>query len=109
MAIPVAPPVNLHLITTRGKRGFWLPANRLTLSAISTSTLSPVLFSVCAALVDPNWHRAMKEEFAALIANNTRDPIPCPVGSNVVTAKWIFRHKFNSNGSLEWYKARWVL
>jgi hypothetical protein len=51
----------------------------------------------------------MEEEFAALIANNSCDLIPHPIGSNVVTDKWIFNHKFNSDGSLEWYKARWVL
>jgi hypothetical protein len=90
-----------------GKAG--LPADRLTLSATSASTLSLVPSSVRATLVDPNWRRAMEKEFAALIANNTCDLIPCPVGSNVVTGKWIFKHKFNSDGSLERYKAHWVL
>jgi hypothetical protein len=105
----VAPLVNPHPMTTRAKRGFWLPADRLTLSATSASTLSPVPSSVRAALVDPNWRRAMEEEFAAMIANNTWDLVPHPVGSNVVTGKWIFKHKFNSDSSLERYKARWVL
>jgi hypothetical protein len=102
----VALPVNPHPMTTRTKRGFWLPADRLTLSATSTSTLSPVPSSICTALVDPNWRRAMEEEFAALITNNTWDLVPRPIGSNVVTGKWIFNHKFNSDGSLERYKAR---
>jgi hypothetical protein len=51
----------------------------------------------------------MEEEYAALISNNTSDLVPRPVGSNVVTGKWIFKHKFNSDGTLEQYKARWVL
>jgi hypothetical protein len=71
--------------------------------------LSPVPSFVCAALIDPNWRRAMEEEFAALIANSTWDLVPRPIGSNVVTDKWIFKHKFNSDGFLERYKARWVL
>jgi hypothetical protein len=65
--------------------------------------------SVLTTLIDSNWHRTMEEEFAALIANNTWDLVPCPVGSNIVTDKWIFKHKFNSDGSLEQYKAHWVL
>jgi hypothetical protein len=51
----------------------------------------------------------MEEESAALISNNTWDLVPHPIGSNIVTGKWIFKHKFNSDGSLERYKARWVL
>jgi hypothetical protein len=51
----------------------------------------------------------MEEEFSALIANNTCDLVPRPIGSNVISDKWIFKHKFNSNDSLEWYKAHWVL
>jgi hypothetical protein len=51
----------------------------------------------------------MEEEFVALITNNTWDLVPHLFGSNVVTGSWIFKHKFNSDGSLEWYKTHWVL
>jgi hypothetical protein len=51
----------------------------------------------------------MEEEFAALITNNTWDLVPHLVGSNVVTDKLIFKHKFNSSSSLDRYKAHWVL
>jgi hypothetical protein len=93
----------------RVKRGFRIPADKLSLSATSSSTLSPVPTSVRATLTDPSWRRAMEEEYDALIANNTWELVPRPVGSNVVTGKWIFKHKFNSDGTLKRYKARWVL
>ena len=35
--------------------------------------------------------------------------MPRPPRANVVTGKWIFKHKLQSNGSLERYKAHWVL
>jgi hypothetical protein len=50
-----------------------------------------------------------QEEFATLITNNTCDNVSCPVCSNVITDKWIFKNKFSFDGSLEWYKAHWVL
>jgi hypothetical protein len=51
----------------------------------------------------------MEEEYAALLANHTWDLVSCAPGTNVVTGKWLFRHKLTSNGSLDRYKACWVL
>jgi hypothetical protein len=35
--------------------------------------------------------------------------VPRPHGANVVTGKWIFKHKFRVDGTHERYKAHWVL
>jgi hypothetical protein len=51
----------------------------------------------------------MEEEFTALQLNKTWDLVPRPAGTNVISGKWIFKHKFNADGTLERYKARWVL
>ena len=51
----------------------------------------------------------MEDEYAALLSNKTWDLIPRPPRANVVTGKWIFKHKLNSDGTLDKYKARWVL
>jgi hypothetical protein len=51
----------------------------------------------------------MEEEHAALLASQTWDLVPRPPGSNVVTGKWIWTHKRRADGTLERYKARWVL
>ena len=69
----------------------------------------PVPSSVRDALADSHWRRAMEEEYAALLANQTWDLVPCPSGGNVVTGKWIWTHKRRADSTLEHYKARWVL
>jgi len=102
----IVPVTNAHSMSTRGKFGFRQPVDRLNLTA---EVLSPVPTSVRTALSDLAWRLAMQAEFDALQANNTWTLVPHPSGVNVVTGKWIFRHKFLSDGSLDRYKARWVL
>jgi hypothetical protein len=51
----------------------------------------------------------MQAEYDALIVNDTWSLVPRPPGVNVVTGKWIYRHKLLADGSLDRYKARWVL
>jgi hypothetical protein len=51
----------------------------------------------------------MAEEHKALVETNTWRLVPRPPGANVVTGKWIFRHKFQSDGTLARHKARWVV
>jgi hypothetical protein len=104
-------PGHVHPMVTRRAAGVLHPVDRLILAADTSSTppdASPVPSSVRTALADPHWRRAMEEEYAALLANHTWDLVPCPPGTNVVTGKWLFRHKLTSDGSLDRYKARWV-
>jgi len=51
----------------------------------------------------------MAEEYKALIDNGTWRLIPRPPGANIVTGKWLFKHKLHSDGSLARHKARWVV
>ena len=81
---------------------------RVLAATTGDSQVSPVPSSVCTALLDPHWRQAM-EEYAALVANQTWDLVPRPPGTNVVTGKWIWTHKRRADGTLERYKARWVL
>lgn len=92
---------------TRTRAGIFLPNKRYT--NLTASSISPVPTSVHAALRDPNWRKAMQEEFDALIGNNTWRLVPRPPAANIVTGKWVFRHKLREDGSLDRYKARWVV
>jgi len=51
----------------------------------------------------------MQEEYGALLANQTWDLVPLSPGSNIVTSKWTWTEKRWADGTLERYKARWVL
>jgi len=49
--------------------------------------VSAVRSPVRDALADSHWRRAMEEEYAALLANQTWDLVSRPSGCNVVTGK----------------------
>jgi hypothetical protein len=104
----IVPVTNVHSMRTRGKDGFRQPVDSLNLSTTVVATFS-LPSSVRTALSDPAWRQAMQTEFDALQANDTWTLVPRPPGINLVTGKWVFRHKFKSDGSLDCYKARWVL
>ncbi|WVZ70814.1 hypothetical protein U9M48_019451 [Paspalum notatum var. saurae] len=90
-------------MTTRAKLGFRQPA------LFFAAPLYPVPKTFRSALADPHWRAAMEEEHAALIQNHTWDLVPRPARANVLSGKWVFRHKFKADGSLDRYKTRWVL
>jgi hypothetical protein len=98
----------VHPLVTRRTAGVLRPVDRLILIADAPTNASLVPSTVHAALADPHWCHAM-EEYVALQANHTWDLVSRPPGTNVVTNKWIFRHKLTSDGSLDRYKACWVL
>jgi hypothetical protein len=49
----------------------------------------------------------MADKYKALIDNNTWCLVPRSPGANIVTGKWLFKHKLHSDGSLTRHKARW--
>ena len=60
------------------------------------------------ALKIPNWKQAMDDEMLALIQNQTWELVDLPGGKKPVGCRWVYTIKYNSNGSLERYKARLV-
>jgi hypothetical protein len=103
------PPPPTRTITTRSMKGIVKPRKIFNLSiSHSDHTISPIPKNPRLALSDPNWKSAMQSEFDALIRNKTWDLVPRPCDANLIRCMWIFRHKKNSDGSFERYKARLV-
>ena len=78
---------------------------RLQIGTIQPLVASPIPSNYRSALADSNWRAAMADEYQALMDNGTWRLVPRPSGANVVTGKWIFKHKYHSDGSLARHKA----
>jgi hypothetical protein len=91
---------------TRAKHGIFRPNPKYANVATTPPPISPIPKSVRAALRDPLWLTAMQDEYRALMSNRTWELVPRPPGANIVSGKWLFRHKFRADGTLERYKAR---
>ncbi|CAN1132933.1 Retrovirus-related Pol polyprotein from transposon TNT 1-94 [Linum perenne] len=60
------------------------------------------------ALQEPKWKQAVIDELQALEKNNTWDIVKLPPDKRTVDCKWIFTIKYNSDGTIERFKARLV-
>ncbi|GJU51484.1 ribonuclease H-like domain-containing protein [Tanacetum coccineum] len=94
-------PVSTHPMVTRYRVGSNRPTQRYTMHV---STISPLPKSYTHAFQDPYWNRAMLDEYNALIKNNTWILVPKPLDANIIRSMWLFRHKYNADGSLNRYK-----
>ncbi|KAL9253849.1 Retrovirus-related Pol polyprotein from transposon RE1-like protein [Drosera capensis] len=77
---------------------------------LSLNTTSPVLepSSYSKASKVPPWRQAMIAEFNAVMDNHTWTLVSHPVTKNVVDCRWVYKIKYNSDGSMDRYKARLV-
>lgn len=106
--VPMAPQ-NTHPMVTRGKNNIVKPVQRLCLNAEKANdSLLVVPKTVSQALKIPQWRAAMDEEYDALQRQKTWTLVPKSMATNVVSCKWIFRIKYDSDGKPIRNKARLV-
>ncbi|CAI7931282.1 unnamed protein product [Closterium sp. NIES-54] len=57
------------------------------------------------------WHEAMDRELKALKERNTWKVVPISMARNktILTGKWVFRVKTKADGTIDKFKARWVV
>jgi hypothetical protein len=66
------------------------------------------LESYVEAAEDANWRAAMEEEMHALAENETWDLVDALAGVKPIGCKWVYKIKYNSDGSINRFKARLV-
>ncbi|KAH9723193.1 retrovirus-related pol polyprotein from transposon RE1 [Citrus sinensis] len=99
---PSQHPLPNHPMITRAKAGIFKPKAFLT----SHNSLEPS--TVDEALSDSKWKAAMQLEFDALTRNNTWTLVPMTSQHKLVGCKWVFRTKYNTDGTVSKHKARLV-
>jgi hypothetical protein len=54
------------------------------------------------------WKEVVNDEMDSILSNNTWVLVDLPLGSKPIGCKWVFRRKYNSDGSIQTFKARLV-
>lgn len=91
------PVVTTHSMVNRAQHGITKPNQRYLLNI---STEPAVLVGVKSALENPIWKNAMIEEFDALQLNQTWRLVPRSDSMNVLSSKWVFKHKLDREGKV---------
>jgi hypothetical protein len=86
-------------------------SRRMNLEAITKATLiEPKTYEE--AMNSPqniHWKEAMNKEGNSLIEHKTWTLVKLPTGKDALTARWIYKIKYDANGKIERYKARLVI
>ncbi|KAD4180157.1 hypothetical protein E3N88_28748 [Mikania micrantha] len=93
-------PLSDHLSFSR-----FSPSHRIFLGNITAQT-EPRSYDE--AICHPHWQQAMAAELKALKDNNTWSLVPLPMGHKPIGCRWVYKIKYNSDGTIERYKARLV-
>jgi len=87
---------------TRGKSGITKP------KVFSTIAIDVVPVTAKEAFKHIEWRKAMQTKYDALLTIKTWTLVELPPNAHVIGCKWIFKNKYNSDGTLERRKARLV-
>jgi hypothetical protein len=85
------------------------PPERLGYMALMTQLIDAEPSTYEHAAQHGVWQEAMMEEYASIMKNDVWEVVPRPDGKKVVGSKWIYKVKHATDGSVDKYKARFVV
>ena len=89
-------------MVTRSKHGIHKPK---VFRVFSDHTYQePPIYGVAAKY--PQWVDAMDSEFQSIKKQQTWYLVPTPLDKNIITCKWVFKLKRNSDGTITRYKVQ---
>lgn len=112
---PVAPAASIpqpveprHSMTTRSRNNIVKPVTRYNLTASLHTDPHWIPSTWQQAMKHKHWRDAMSREFKSTTENSTWDLVAATETMNVVGCRWVFTIKYNSDGTIDRYKARIV-
>lgn len=79
-------------------------------SSFAAESLEPLTFEQAMQCDESKyWIEAINDEFKSLIENNTWSLVELPAGRKAIDNKWVFKIKYQADGSIQRYNARLVV
>ena len=85
-----------------------LPSGIRTRSQVHFALLSVEPNSFEEAYRDKQWIEAMKVEYSTIMKNKTWELVELPPGKQPIGCKWVYKTKYNVDGTIDKHKARLV-
>lgn len=95
-------------MVTRRKNQITKPNSKYNYSAALSSGVPAEPNTLTQALKDKRWRGSMSTEIDAFVRNGTYDLVPRKPEYNVVGCRWLYKNKFNSDGTPRCCKSRLV-
>ncbi|GKB08575.1 RmlC-like cupins superfamily protein [Tanacetum coccineum] len=105
-------PSSINFTTSKHHTSYFINYKNIhnphTLHLINSIHLETELISYTQASKHPKWVEAINNEISALESNHTWELTTLPPFKHPIGYKWVYRIKYNANGSVDKYKARLV-